>query len=135
MGPGRWGSRGDIRLGVPVTYADICHTRLLIEIARQKGSYLPDVSFGTHFFQDLTESGILYLPLFPDEVGVVWNEAVLNGSPNALAEIAPQCADMADVVRVIHIPAIAHGRSLQVVMDGDADRAMAWIGPPLGASG
>ncbi len=135
MGPGRWGSRGDIRLGVPVTYADICHTRVLIEIARQKGSYLPDVSFGTHFFQDLTESGILYLPLFPDETGVVWNEAILNGSPNALAEIAPQCADMAEVVRVIHVPAVAHGRSLQIVMDGDADRAMAWIGAPLDASG
>ena len=26
IGPGRWGSRGDIRLGVPVTYADICQT-------------------------------------------------------------------------------------------------------------
>jgi len=129
MGPGRWGSRGDIRLGVPVTYADICHTRMLIEIARQKGSYLPDVSFGTHFFQDLTESGILYLPLYPDETGVVWNEDFLNRSPNALAEIAPQCADMADVVRVIHVPAVAHGRSLHVVMDGDSDRAMAWVAP------
>ena len=29
MGPGRWGSRGDIRLGVPVTYADISNAAVL----------------------------------------------------------------------------------------------------------
>ena len=34
MGPGRWGSRGDIKLGVSVTYSDINNTAVLIEIAR-----------------------------------------------------------------------------------------------------
>ena len=29
MGPGRWGSRGDIKLGVSVTYADINNTAML----------------------------------------------------------------------------------------------------------
>ena len=89
MGPGRWGSRGDIRLGVPVTYADICHTSMLLEVARKKGSYLPDVSFGTHFFQDLVEAEITYLPLYPDEDGVIWNEEFLNRAPNSLAESCP----------------------------------------------
>ena len=50
MGPGRWGSRGDIKLGVNVTYSDINNTAVLIEIARKKGNYVPDLSFGTHFF-------------------------------------------------------------------------------------
>lgn len=62
MGPGRWGSRGDIQLGVRVTYADICNTAMLIEVAKKKQSYVPEVSFGTHFFQDLVESNIAYLP-------------------------------------------------------------------------
>ena len=35
LGPGRWGSRGDIRLGVAVTYADISNTAMLLEIARR----------------------------------------------------------------------------------------------------
>jgi len=127
MGPGRWGSRGDIRLGVPVTYADICHTALLVEIARKKGSYVPDVSFGTHFFNDLVESGIHYLPLYPDEPGVVWNEDFLLGSPNRLAEVAPEYADMEDVVRVIRVPDVADGMLLDVVMDAEADKALAFL--------
>ena len=67
MGPGRWGSRGDIKLGVRVTYSDINNAAMIIEVARKKGNYVPDVSFGTHFFQDLVESGIRYLPLYPDD--------------------------------------------------------------------
>ena len=130
MGPGRWGSRGDIRLGVPVTYADICHTALLVEIARQKGSYLPDVSFGTHFFNDLVESGIHYLPLYPDDDGVVWNDRFLTGSANCLAEVSPEYADMSEVVRVVHVPAAADGKMLQVIMDAEADRALAFLAEP-----
>ena len=42
---------------------------MLIEIARKKGNYVPDLSFGTHFFQDLVESSIRYLPLYPDDPG------------------------------------------------------------------
>ena len=129
MGPGRWGSRGDIRLGVPVTYADICHTALLVEIARQKGSYVPDVSFGTHFFNDLVESGIGYLPLYPDDDDVVWNDAFLRESENSLSAIAPEYADLEEVVRVIHVPAVANGRLAHVVMDGEADRALCYLGP------
>ncbi|NOZ77730.1 MAG: pyruvate, phosphate dikinase [Acidobacteria bacterium] len=127
MGPGRWGSRGDIRLGVPVTYSDICHASLLIEIARKRGNYLPDVSFGTHFFQDLVESEIAYLPLYPDDPGVAWNEEILGSSPGALARLIPEFADMEQVVRAIHVPEVAHGCLLHVIMDGDEDRAVAYL--------
>ena len=130
MGPGRWGSRGDIRLGVPVTYADICHTALLVEIARKKGSYLPDVSFGTHFFNDLVESGIHYLPLYPDDEGVVWNDDFLTGSANCLAEVAPEFADMDQVLRVICVPEVTGGKKLQVIMDAEADRALGFLAEP-----
>ncbi len=127
MGPGRWGSRGDIRLGVPVTYADICHTSVLVEIARQKGSYLPDVSFGTHFFNDLVESGIQYLPLYPDDEGVLWNDDFLMASKNCLAEVVPEYADMEGVVRVIRVADAADGMVLQLIMDAEADNALAFL--------
>ena len=130
MGPGRWGSRGDIKLGVPVTYADICHTCILVEIARKKGSYVPDVSFGTHFFNDLVESGIHYLPLYPDDPKVVWNEDFLVGSANCLAEIAPKYADMEGVVKVIRVADATDGLLLQVIMDAEADKALGFLAKP-----
>lgn len=130
MGPGRWGSRGDIKLGVRVTYADISNTALLVEIARRKQGYTPDLSFGTHFFQDLVEAAIRYLPLYPDDEGVEFDESFFTRSPNLLDQLAPQFASLADVVRVIDVPAAADGQVLRVLMNGELDQAVAFLTPP-----
>ena len=130
MGPGRWGSRGDIRLGVPIQYNDINNTCLLIEIARKKGSYQPELSFGTHFFQDLVESEIYYLPLYPDEPGNILNEKIINMMPNKLGEFAPKFSHLDKVIKVVKISDIESNGTLSVIMDGEANSAMAFIVPP-----
>jgi predicted nucleotidyltransferase len=130
LGPGRWGSRGDIKLGVPVTYSDINNTSLLIEIARKKGNYVPDLSFGTHFFQDLVEARIRYLPLYPDDDGVVLRDTFLTRSNNLLAEMVPEFAGLADVVHVIDIPAVADGRVLRVLLNAEFDEALGMLVEP-----
>jgi hypothetical protein len=130
MGPGRWGSRGDIRLGVPVTYSDFNNTAALIEIARKKGNYVPELSFGTHFFQDLVESSIRYLPLYPDDPGIAFNERFLLDSPNCLADILPECAALADTIRVIDVPRTAGGKVLRIAMNGDLGEALGFLATP-----
>jgi pyruvate,water dikinase len=127
MGPGRWGSRGDVKLGVPVTYSDINNTAVLIEIARKKGHYVPDLSFGTHFFQDLVEASIRYLPLYPDESGVLFNESFLTESRNILEELVPEFAVLQQVIRVIDVPQVTDGQVLCVAMNAEADEAAAYF--------
>lgn len=130
VGPGRWGSRGDITLGVRVTYAGICNTAMLVEVARKTGSYVPDLSFGTHFFQDLVEARIRYLALYPDEDGIVFNESFFLRSPNVLATLLPEYAYLAEVVRVIDVAQVADGHELHVVMDGEKDEALGFLARP-----
>lgn len=127
IGPGRWGSRGDIKLGVAVSYSEINNTALLVEVARQKGGYVPDLSFGTHFFQDLVESQIRYLPLYPDAEGVVFNEPFFTRSRNLLAELVPEFEHLADTVKVIDVPATADGRVLRVLLNADLGQAVALL--------
>lgn len=124
LGPGRWGSRGGLELGVPVTYSDINNTALLVEIARARGTYAPELSFGTHFFLDLVEADIRYLPLYPEDPGVVFDSALLVGAPSILAEVLPQHAHLDQVVRVIDLPRATDGRVLRVLMNGDLDQAV-----------
>ncbi|HPQ71500.1 MAG TPA: PEP/pyruvate-binding domain-containing protein [bacterium] len=130
IGPGRWGSRGDIKLGVEVTYSDINNTAALIEVAFKKGDYLPDLSFGTHFFQDLVEANIAYLPLYPDDPRIVFNHEFLTGSPNLLGELLPDYKHLDEVIRVIEVPAVADGRILQILMNADDERAIAMFALP-----
>jgi hypothetical protein len=134
MGPGRWGSRGDIRLGVDVTYSDINNTAVLLEIARQKGSYLPELSFGTHFFQDLVEADIRYIPLYPDDPAIHFDELFLRRAKNILAKILPEFSSLADVVRVIDVPAETEGRVLHVLLNAELDQAVGVLGMPTQAA-
>lgn len=126
MGPGRWGSN-DIRLGVPVSYADINKSRMLIEVAYERDGYVPEVSYGTHFFQDLVEANIAYLPLYPNDRRNRFNETFLHDSPSSLTELLPDAEALKDVVRVIDIAAVTAGRSLRIAMDGDEDKALAYL--------
>ncbi len=130
IGPGRWGSRGDIKLGVPVTYSDINNASMLIEVARQRGNYLPDLSFGTHFFQDLVEASIRYLPLYPDDPQTVFKETYLTRSRNLLPEMLPEFAQLADTLHVIDIPGNSGGMVLRVLMNADLDQAVAFLNAP-----
>jgi pyruvate,water dikinase len=127
MGPGRWGSRGDIKLGVRVTYSDINNTAMLVEIARKVGNYVPDLSFGTHFFQDLVEARIRYLALYPDEEGAIFAQDFFSKTPNALAKLLPEYEYLSDVVRVIDVAEAAGGCEVQIVMDAESERALGFL--------
>ncbi|HEX6559221.1 MAG TPA: hypothetical protein VF021_07145, partial [Longimicrobiales bacterium] len=127
IGPGRWGSRGDIRLGVNVTYSDINNAAVLIEVARKKGNYVPELSFGTHFFQDLVEAEIRYLPLFPDEPGNVFDEAFLLNAQNLLPELVPEFSHLAGTVRVIDVQTERGGATLHILMNGEKNEALGFF--------
>jgi hypothetical protein len=127
LGPGRWGSN-DSRLGVKVNYADINHCRVLVEVALRKGEFVPEVSYGTHFFQDLVEDGIYYLALYPDEgKTTTYSASFLGDAPNALASLVPRDAELARYLRVIRVADAAPGRALHLVMDGEAAEAVCWL--------
>ena len=130
MGPGRWGSRGDIKLGVPVKYGDINNTSLLVEIAKEKGRYTPELSFGTHFFQDLVEAEIKYLPIYPDESKNIFNESLLINLENQLSRILNNYQNYEQIIRVIKTSDFYSGGSLSVIMDGEAGEALAYFKSP-----
>ncbi len=134
MGPGRWGSRGEIRQGVQVTYSDICNTSVLIEIALKSGSYEPDLSFGTHFFQDMVEAGIRYIPLYPYEKDAIFNEMFLNSSNNILPDMLPDYAYLSDVLRVIDVPESVDGNILKIQMNAELCEAIGYFDEPSAAT-
>lgn len=129
MGPGRWGSTNP-ELGVPVRYSEISYAAMLVEVARKQERYAPEVSFGTHFFQDLIEGQIIYLPMYPDDPGVIFNEPFLRKT-NALQEVLGKKYDAAyeDLIRVIHLPAVTGGRCARAVLNAEENKALIYLLP------
>ncbi|MEZ4769559.1 MAG: PEP/pyruvate-binding domain-containing protein [Caldilineales bacterium] len=126
VGPGRWGS-SNLDLGVKVTYADVFNTSVLIELGYDHGSGAPEVSYGTHFFQDLVEARIFPLAVFPEQPETTFNRRFLAEAANKLAERSPADAALDGVVKVIDVAEARGGQLLEVVMSGDQEQALAYF--------
>ena len=126
LGPGRWGSN-NIRLGIPVQYSEINNTKALIEIAHREGDYTPEVSFGTHFFLDLVEKGIHYLPLFPDDGDNTFQAEFFHETPNTLKSVLPDTKDQESLIKLIDVNSMGNGRPLQLRMNARQNYALAYF--------
>jgi hypothetical protein len=128
LGPGRWGSM-NIDLGVHVSYGDIFNTKVLVEMAIAQDGHMPELSYGTHFFQDLVEAGIhsLALHIAPGESTLNWD--FFRDAPNSLAELLRLDAGLAPYLKVIDLDALPGRPRLNVLMDGANDEAIGYLKP------
>ena len=126
MGPGRWGS-ANIELGVRVSYADVHNTKVLIEISVANEQGVPELSYGTHFFQDLVEAGIYSLPLHLETPKSQFKWEFFRESPSRLAELAPKDAELEPYIRVIDLASMPGSPRLTILMDGETDEAVGFL--------
>ena len=77
LAPGRIGTSSP-ELGVPVSFADICNFEGLCEVAYSGAGYAPELSYGSHMFQDLVEANIFYGALFEDPRTIRYDPDVLK---------------------------------------------------------
>jgi len=115
IGPGRWGTSTP-SLGVPVAFSDIHTISALCEVVAMRDDLVPDVSLGTHFLNELIETGILYLALFPGREGNVLNADLLEAAPSRLLDLLPDAKPWDGTVRVIDASALG-GQALRLHTD------------------
>ncbi|MDD5414729.1 MAG: PEP/pyruvate-binding domain-containing protein [Smithellaceae bacterium] len=123
LGPGRWGTTTPA-MGVPVTFSEINNITAIGEIAYQDGSLIPDLSFGTHFFQDMVEMDIFYMAIYPEQEGVVFNASWIKKQPNILENLMPDDTRFADVVRVCDVRA----KDLRLMSDIVTQKMICFMG-------
>ena len=99
--PGRIGTSSP-ELGIPVVFADISHFSAILEEAYSEVGYMPELSFGSHMFQDLVEAEIYYGALFENEKKIEFNKDMIFDYHNILRDINPKLSDeIYDMVQVI----------------------------------
>jgi hypothetical protein len=112
LGPGRWGTTTP-SLGVPVRFSEINNVSFLGEIAYTDGNLMPELSFGTHFFQDLVETNIFYLAIFPEYPEVIFHQPILDQFENVRESLVPESSKFEDVVKVYDVGE----RNLRIMAD------------------
>ena len=124
VGPGRWGTSMP-SLGVPVSFAEINTVSVLCEVALMHAGLVPDVSLGTHFFNDLVEMDMLYLAVAPEKEGHVLNDAFFQNAPNRLVELLPSAEEWVAAIRVIDAP--APGTTVFLNVDSMKQKAVCYV--------
>ena len=123
IGPGRWGTSTP-SLGVPVSFNEINTVSILCEIDSMHEGLVPDLSLGTHFFNDLVEMNILYIAFFAAKKGNRFNEKFIMGKPNRLTSLLPKVETWTEAVRVVDGRDMDYSQKLYLNADSINQRAV-----------
>ena len=102
--PGRVGTTSP-ELGVPTSFADISAFEIICETEETKAGYNPELSYGSHIFQDLVEAEILYTAVFNNAKTIHFHPDKLQRCPDVISDF--DCAEnLSDIVHVYDVSGI-----------------------------
>ncbi|MCR5250404.1 MAG: PEP/pyruvate-binding domain-containing protein [Lachnospiraceae bacterium] len=99
--PGRVGTTSP-ELGVPTSFYDISAFELICETEETKAGYNPELSYGSHIFQDLVEAEILYTAVFHNAKTIHYHPEKLEEYPDLIGEFE-QKEELRDIVHVYDV--------------------------------
>jgi len=125
IGPGRWGTSSP-DLGVPVRFAQISNVSALCETSFEN-DLMPELSFGSHFFQDLVESNIFYAAIFDRNFiqgeDSVYRPEIFDRTENIYTKIPSVTQNYTDVIRVYDTSTL----KLYLVANSASNEAICYI--------
>ena len=125
-GPGRWGTSSP-ELGIPVTFAEINNASILAEIAEMHEGLIPDVSLGTHFFNDLVELNMLYFAVYPDKENNLVNRGFFEHATNNYLKYIPDEPSLGHVIKVIEKDSAGNRGRIQLNMNTIDQRGFCYL--------
>jgi hypothetical protein len=102
--PGRVGTTSP-ELGVPTSFADISAFEIICETEETKAGYNPELSYGSHIFQDLVEAEILYTAVFNNAKTIHFHPDKLQRCPDVISDF-DGTENLSDIVHVYDVSGI-----------------------------
>lgn len=102
MTPGRIGTSSP-ELGLPVSFSEINNIRVICEVSYKDAGYITELSFGSHLFNDLVETGIFYASIFEDNNTVKFDNNFFENMESILPDIFTGYDEAADIIKVYDV--------------------------------
>lgn len=100
--PGRIGTSSP-ELGVPVVYADISQFTAICEVAYSKVGYSPELSYGSHMFQDLVEADVYYGAINENSKTRIYRPQMLENCRELFLELFPGEEELSRIIKVYDV--------------------------------
>lgn len=121
--PGRIGTSSP-ELGVPVVYADISQFIAICEVAYSKAGYRPELSYGSHMFQDLVEADVYYGAINENSKTRLYQPEFLKRFPDVFLKLWPKAEELSGIIKVFDV----EGRGTCLYLDAKEGRAVCRLG-------
>ena len=105
IGPGRFGTTTP-SLGVPVHFTELNRVQVMCEYSSSALGLMPELSYGSHFFQDLVETGIFYVALFAEKEDVGFCPERFLKNENLLTRLLTHGGEHQDTLYVCRTPGV-----------------------------
>lgn len=103
LAPGRIGTSSP-ELGVPVAYADISSFGAICEVAYGKVGYRPELSYGSHMFQNLVEADVYYGAINENSKTRIYRPEMLREFPEVTEKLAGEIGEeLSAIVKVFDV--------------------------------
>lgn len=102
LAPGRIGTSSP-ELGVPVSFGDISNFSMVCEVSDDRAGYMPELSYGSHMFQDLVEAEIVYGAIWNDRKTIAYHPELLTEYEDVFAKICPEYPELDGMIRVAEV--------------------------------
>ncbi|MCR5837349.1 MAG: PEP/pyruvate-binding domain-containing protein [Lachnospiraceae bacterium] len=99
--PGRVGTSSP-ELGVPTSFSDISTYEIICEVEESRVGYNPELSYGSHIFQDLVEAQILYTAIFHNDKTIHYKPEMLEECRDIVGEFDAE-GELLDIVHVYDV--------------------------------
>lgn len=99
MAPGRVGTSSP-ELGVPTCFADISCFSEICEVSDSRTGFMPELSYGSHMFQDMVEAEMTYSAIWNDQRTLRYTPNLLEDQPDMFPEICPDLSELQDLIVV-----------------------------------
>ena len=96
--PGRVGTTSP-ELGVPTSFSEISTFEIICETEDRNAGYNPELSYGSHIFQDLVEAEILYTAVFDNKKTLAFYPEKLNRFEN-ISDLCDDGGELSEIVKV-----------------------------------
>ena len=97
--PGRIGTSSP-ELGIPAAFAELSGYCGICEVSDDRAGYMPELSFGSHMFQDLVEADIFYAAIYADREEICYHRDCFADCPDLFAKICPQEEGLSSMISV-----------------------------------
>jgi hypothetical protein len=120
--PGRIGTSSP-ELGVPVVFADVSNFKVICEYAAPEIGFVPELSYGSHMFQDIVEAEMFYVALMGSKLNGTeeLQLRLLEQQKSIFIDILPE---EKEYEKIIHVYDVSDDASMFLCADHDKRQAV-----------